>query len=142
MPEGAYTMTVEENKAVMNRIIDEVLNGRNLALTEEVIAPDYVYRGALGKEFHGPEGFKQDIISLITAFPDYHLKVEDMFGEGDMVVSRITGSGTHTGEFMGIAPTGKHFTCFVILIVRIVDGKEVASWSCSDLATVVQQLSI
>lgn len=75
-----------------------------------------------------------------AAFPDLHVTVEDMVAEGDKVVARVTMSGTHKGEFMGIAPTGKQITVGIIEILRIAGGKVVEHWNVVDSLGMMQQL--
>lgn len=83
---GEITMSTEENKAVLRRH-EEAFNNGDLAVADETIAPNYVYHGSGGQEFKGPEGFKQIITMMHTAFPDLHFTIEDMVAEGDKMVS-------------------------------------------------------
>ena len=76
---------------------------------------------------------------LLTAFPDLHLTIEDMFGEGDRVVGRYTYRGTHKGDFMGIPPTGKQVAVTGISIMRVANGKFLEEWINTDL---MQQLGV
>jgi len=82
------------------------------------------------------------LISEANAFPDLHYTIEDMIAEGDKVVVRLTFSGTHRGEFMGVAPTNKRVTTTAIFIQRIVSGKLVEEWSNADLLGFFQQLGV
>ena len=91
-------------------------------------------------EFKGPEGFKQFVTTFITAFPDLHLTIDDMVAEGDKVALRITARGTHQGDFMGIAPTGKQVTAPGIVIQRLTGGKLAEGWLVNDLLTMFQQM--
>ena len=75
-----------------------------------------------------------------TAFPDLHFTVEDQIAEGDMVANRVTARGTHQGEFMGIAPTGKQVTVTGITIDRIAGDKLEESWASWDFLGLMQQL--
>ena len=68
---------------------------------------------------------------LLRIYPDIHLTVEDLIAEGDKVVGRTTVTGTHRGEFMGLAPTGKSITYNEIFIFRFVDGKVAETWAWS-----------
>jgi predicted ester cyclase len=91
-----------------------------------------------------PPGFafmKQLNNMVLAAFPDVHVTVEDLIAEGDKVVCRITVSGTHKGEFMGMPPTGKRFTIQEIRIYRITGGKVVEHWGVVDRMGMMQQLS-
>jgi len=135
-------MSTEENKAKQRRVWEEIFNKGDLSVVPELFAPNYVYHGPVGMEYKGPEGFKQMVTMFHTAFPDMHVTVEDMVAEGDRVVSRYTGRGTHKGDFMGIAPTGKQVAFAGILITRFVGGKELEVWGCSDMLGVMQQLGV
>ena len=135
-------MSTEENKAKQLRVWEEIVNKGNMAVADELFATDYLYHGPVGMEFKGPEGLKQLITMFRNALSDFHVTVEDMFAEGDKVVSRITGRGTHTGELMGIAPTGKKTAVAGLIITRWVDGKEAETWEILDMLGLMQQLGV
>ena len=135
-------MSTEENKAKQLRVWEEIVNKGNMAVADELFATDYLYHGPVGMEFKGPEGLKQLITMFHNALSDFNVTVEDMFAEGDKVVSRITGRGKHTGELMGIAPTGKQTAVPGIIITRWVDGKEVETWEMLDMLGLMQQLGV
>lgn len=111
-------MSLEENKAIVRRFI-EAYNKRNLDLFDDLLAPDYFDHTSKV----GVEGLKQLMNMAFKAFPDFHETIEDIIAEGDKVWARITFTGTHTGEFMGIAPTGKKITTEMVDIFRIFNGK-------------------
>lgn len=134
-------MSIEQNKTIVRRFIEEVISKGNLAVIDELIAPDYIYH-APGMEVSGPDGMKQLFTMLRTAFPNWHETVEDMIAEGDKVVFRVTGNGTHKGEFMGIPPTGKQVTMKGIDIVHIEGGKLVEHWANFDQLSLMQQLGV
>ena len=135
-------MSAKENKAKQGRVWGEVFNKGNLAIIPELFAPNYVYHSPLGMEAKGPEGFKQMVTMLRTAFPDVHVTIDDMVAEGDKVVTRFTFTATSKGEFMGIAPAGKKVTSTGILITRWVGGKEVEAWESLDTLGMMQQLGV
>ena len=135
-------MSTEENKEVERRIVEEVYNNKDMAPTEELIAPNWLYHGTDGQEFRGPEGFKQFVTMGITAFPDCRVTIEDLIAEGDRVVDRFTFRGTHRGDFMGIAPTGKQVEFSGIVICRFEGGKEVEVWEVNDQFGMMQQLGV
>ena len=114
---------LDENKKLYLRLADEVLTKKNLALVDELIAPDF--REHVGSEVRrvGVEGFKAARLRRNAAFPDWKVTVDDIIAEGDKVVARATGQGTHLGEYMGIAPTGRRIKVSWIAIYRIADGK-------------------
>jgi len=111
-------MSFEENKAIVRRFI-EAYNKRNLDVFDDLLAPDYFDHTSQV----GPEGLKQLMNMAFKAFPDFHETIEDIIAEGDKVWVRITFTGTHSGEWMGIAPTGKKITTEMVDIFRIVNGK-------------------
>ena len=79
---------------------------------------------------------------LRAGFPDLHVTVEDIIAEGDKVVGRTTIRGSHTGEFMGMAPTGKQFTIQAIDVMRFAGGKVVEHWGNQDDLGMMQQLGV
>lgn len=132
-------MTIEENKALTRRFYEEVFNQRNLALVNELCSPNHVFHTPTAT-LRGPEEFKQFLSQYITAFPDAHFTVEDLIAEGDKVVSRYTFRGTHKGDMMGIAPTGKQVNITGIVVERIVNGKSEEAWLNFDALGMMQQL--
>lgn len=132
----------EENKAVSRSVIEECFNKGNLALADELYTADYIDHNALPGMPNGPEGFKQTAAMYRAAFPDIHITIEDQLAEGDKVVTRWTGSGTHQGELMGIPPTGKQVTVTGIGIDRIANGKIVEHWEIFDQLGMMQQLGV
>ncbi len=137
-------MSLEENKAIVRRMYEEILNKGNLALADEIIALDaFSHQPAAPPEsLPGPEGVKRVVKMLQSAFPDQHTTIEEMIAEGDKVVMRGTLSGTHKGNFLGIPPTGKHFTMTQIHILRLVDGKVTEHWVNRDDLGMMQQLGV
>jgi steroid delta-isomerase-like uncharacterized protein len=130
----------EENKAVVYRYCEEVVNQRRIDLAEEIFAPDFVNHAAVPGQESGLESLKQFFAMIDAGFPDFQVTVEDLFAEGDKVAVRFTFLGTHEGEFMGIAPTGKRVTMPGIDILRVVDGKIVELWGQEDMLGMMQQL--
>ena len=134
-------MSTEDNKALVRRGFEEGFNQRNLALFDELCAPEIVYHNA-SMTIQGPESYKQYLSMLLTASPDLHITVEDQMAEGDKVVTRYTTRGTHQGPFMGIPPTGKHVTVSGIAIIRIANGMAVEEWANADELGLLQQLGV
>jgi steroid delta-isomerase-like uncharacterized protein len=136
-------MSTEENKALSRRSGEEIFNGGDLDLAEELYAPDYVLHDpSLPKDLHGPEGLKQYAAMTRAAFPDARVTVEDQVAEGDKVVDRWTATGTHTGEFLGIPPTNRRFEISGITISRFPGGKIVEDWYQGDDLGMMQQLGV
>lgn len=132
---------LEENKAIVRRWVKEAINKGNLAVVDEIIASDYVFHSP-GWDASGCEEIKQVITRFRSAFPDVNLTIEDLIAEGDKVVWRWLCRGTHRGEFMGIAPTGKQATWTGIVISRFEDSKMVEGWEDWDALGMMQQLGV
>ncbi len=133
-------MSTEESKAVVRRVIESFGTG-NLDPIDEMIAPDYVgYDPALPEPTRGPEGLKQEVLGYRAAFPDLTVTVEQQTAEGEWVTTRWTASGTHQGDLMGLAPTGKQATITGISLDRVVGGKIVEERTVWDLFGLMQQL--
>ena len=134
-------MTTETSKMI-ERIPLEVLNKGNFGLLDELVATDFVDRSAQPGVPPTLDGFKKSAIALKTAFPDLHYTIDDSIEGGDRIVHRLTASGTMTGEFMGIAPTGKRSTWTEIHIGRVANGRLVEHWSLVDQLGMLVQLGI
>jgi len=133
-------MSTTENSALVRRFITEIFNQGNLEVAEEILAPDYMHHDPTTGQFgSGIEGFKQ-MISLYRQAFDLHIVLEDQIAAEDKVVDRWTGHGTHQGEFMGMAPTGRKITATGISIHRIEDGKIAETWNNYDALGIFQQL--
>lgn len=135
-------MGLEENKAIAQRFA-QVWNRGGTEVIDELAAPDLVVSyPLLPEELHGPEAFKQFIVSLYTAFPDIGLRIDDLIAEGDKVVGRWTIWGTHHGDLPGLPATGKRAEWSGITIYRIVDGKVVEERGEEDALGALQQLGV
>ncbi len=130
----------EQNKRIYQRLADEVLNRKNLAVVDELLAADFAEHAGGQRRQVGTEGFKAARRRRNAAFPDWSVSIEDLIAEGDKVVVRATGRGTHTGEFMGIAPTGKHISVTWIAIYRVANGKLAEHWQNIDDLGLMKQL--
>ena len=118
----------EENKDIVRRVYAEIVESGNMGVADDLLAPDYANRSPMPGEPPGREGEKERVGLTRAAFPDATLTIEDMIAEGDRVAVRRTFRGTHKGEFMGIAPTGKQVAISGISIFRIAEGKVVEGW--------------
>ena len=130
-------MSLEENKAKVRKVI-EAINVQNLDFLDSLTAPDYFdHTHQLNRE-----GVKQFMNMIFEAFPDWHETIEDIVAEGDKVWIRAKATGTHTGEYRGLAPTGKKITAMGVNIYRIVNGKFVEGWAVEDWLDFLQQLRV
>lgn len=135
-------MSAEENKTLYRRWFEEVVNGGNLDLADRLLAPDYVlYFPGVPGPIDG-EGHKQLVMMFRNAFPDWHESVDDVIAEGDRVVIRVTGSGTHQGEFQGIPPTSRQVTATGVGIGRIENGRIAEAWAAYDALGMMRQLGV
>jgi len=121
------SLSTEETKAVSNRVAEAISRG-DLDALDELMAPD------IAREF------KEGIAEVRRAFPDYHGTNEIQIAEGNMVANRFVFYGTHQGEFMGIAPTGREVRFTGLVIDRVVDGKIVENWIEGDLEDLLRQV--
>ena len=121
-------MTIQKNKDLILRYVEEVYNKQDLEAYLEFVAGDDVESGA------------DHLQQFFTAFPDTHCTVLDLFGEGDKVVGRLRINGTNKGPFAGQPPTGKKIQFDSIRIYRIADNKIVESWAMQDRLGLMEQL--
>ena len=136
---------VAANKALFKRFHDAANTGDIELLAnaiDELVAPDAVVRTPLPIDVTGAEALKQIWAMLFTIYPDIHLTVEDVIAEGDKVVARNTVTGTHRGEFMGVAATGKSVTYNEIFIFRFADGRVVETWGVVDVLAQMKQIGV
>ena len=124
----------EENKTLMRRFYEEVFNKGNLAVVDELTAPAFVDHDPSPGQAPGIAGFKQMVTAMRTAFPDMRVTVEQMLAEGDKVAAHLSFRGTHTGDFMGMAPSGKEVMAKVSDIIRLAGGKAVERWGVEDMS--------
>ena len=139
--------TAEEtaNKAAFQRFHEAANTGdvEFLAKTiDEFVAPDAVIRTPLPIDATGAELLKQVWAMLFRVYPDLHLSVDDVIAEGDKIVARNTVTGTHQGEFMGVAPTGKSVTYNEVFIFRFADGRVVETWGVVDVYAQMKQIGV
>lgn len=122
-------MSAEENKAVVRREQQELWNHTgNLDAAEELFAADQA------------EAAKQEAADFRRGFPDVISTIEDLIGEGDMVVARWRSRATHRGDYMGTPPSGKEVQFMGISVYRIEEGKIAESWTVEDQFGLMQQI--
>jgi predicted ester cyclase len=127
-------VSIDENKMLAQRYFEELVNERNPALASEIVVAQH------------SEDIQRLIIRLYTAFPDFHIAIEDQIAERDRVVTRFTASGTHLGVWqspLGMhQPTGKRFEHEGIRIFRVIDGRLAETWGGADTLSQLQQLGV
>ncbi|MGE0132548.1 MAG: ester cyclase [Blastocatellales bacterium] len=133
----------EANKyqSVVNRVIEEFWNQGKLAVADELFAADYVRHDPATSDIAGGvDGARAVCARFRTGFPNLSLTVADLLADGDKAIVRWSASGTHQGELMGIAPTGKKFDVTGITIFRFADSKVAEEWVNWDTLGMMQQL--
>jgi len=130
-------MSVEQNKATLKRMYDEVWNKGNWSIVPEVVSPDYQHGN-----YKGPEGWKQLVSSMRTAFPDLHDSIDQVIGEGDWLAYRVSNTGTFKAKYGDMEPTGKKLKMTQILFSQFKDSKLVATVALSDTLALYQSLGI
>jgi steroid delta-isomerase-like uncharacterized protein len=134
--------TTADNISSLKRWYREVWREARNETIYELLAPNAVLKGQRGSGvvIRGPEEFAKFADQIRSAFPDTDLVVEDAFAVGDKVVARWSATMTHTGDGIGIAPTGRRVTVTGITIARFVDGKIVEGWDNWDQLAMLEQL--
>ena len=136
-------MSVEDdNKAVLQRIYDEVFNAGKIEVIDEIVSPDVVEHEEMPGLSADREGVKQFMRAIREAFPDLHVAPQDVIASGDRVVARIRLTGTQRGEFAGIPPTNKPVDVETIDIVRFEGGRIAEHWGITDQLRMMQQLGV
>ena len=132
-------MTTDDNKALVHRCYDEVINQKKLAALDQFVSPNAVNHTVPAGLPQGPSQF----LGLhLNAFPDAKATVEDLLADGDKVIARVSFRGTQQAAFGSINPRGKPITVMAINIFRIANGKMVEHWGLADRISALQQLGV
>jgi steroid delta-isomerase-like uncharacterized protein len=129
-------------KELCRRFYEDVVNGEDYDLIDELVAPDVVDHEEFPGIPEGREGVREFFKLMRAAFPDMRVSVEQVFGEGELAAVRTRTTGTHRGEFMGVPATDQSVDFEGIDIVRVVDGRAVEHWGLTDTMTMMQQLGV
>jgi steroid delta-isomerase-like uncharacterized protein len=133
-------MSIEVNKAIVRRFVDEILNKHDWDVSDEIVAPDYVRHMPSGQDIHGSEGLKAQVEQANEEWTDLTFIAEDMIAEEDRVAVRFLSRPTHSRTAFGIPPTGKQLTYTGVVIYRVADGKIVEDWVEHDMLGLLQQM--
>ncbi len=134
-------MAIEESKQLIRRFYTEVVNGGDYSNLDGFVAPDYVDHNA-AEGSRGPEVVRTHLEAIRSTLPDFTVQIEGVFAEGDHVITRVTGRGTHLGEWMGIKPTGREVRLKGINIDRIKSGRIVEHWGEADTVGMLIQMGV
>jgi len=136
-PDGSAA-TLERNKAVAMRVFNEIFNQRNLAVADEIYAPDFINHG-----LHRNISLQEDQAAArgeVKAFPDLRMTADLVVAEGDFVTVMWTFRGTHTAFGYGLPPTGARVELRGITIWRVVDGKLHDEWTSFNMLSAYLQV--
>ena len=135
-------MASQDSKDLVRRYFAEVWDRGDLDAIDRLFSPDFVRHGPAleGGDLRGLEGMKQLVRMYRGSFPDLEVPIEEQLAEGDVVVTRWTARGTHQGDLMGTAPTGRRATVPGVLIDRVAGGRIAEEWASYDALSMLQQL--
>jgi steroid delta-isomerase-like uncharacterized protein len=129
----------EQNKTLARRWFEDLFSRGDLDAAEEILSAEFLDHLPREEE-RGIEELKDYVSVYRTAFPDIEGTVEEIVAEADKVVVRWKSHGTHQGEFMGVAPTGRHVTFSGMRLFRIAENKIAESWVNIDERGLQEQL--
>ena len=135
-------MASQDNKAIVARFYDEVLNQRKVGVLDELAIEDYVEHDPFPGQGNGRADLKARVQALQSAFDPLRFTVEDVIAEGDKVVVRWKNAGTHSGTFMGIPATKKAFSVAGIDVHLVRDGRIAEHWHVVDQLAQMQQMGL
>lgn len=134
---------LEENKQIVRRLHEEAWNEGNMDTVDELLTKNYVeHNPSVPDQIRGPEAYKGNVSAFRDAFSGFEIVAEDVIAEGNIVVYRHTGRGTHDGEFMGIEPTGNSFEVSGVVLHRIEVGQIAEAWVYVDVLGLLAQLGV
>ena len=127
---------------VVRTWFNEVWNQGRAEGIDRMLAADAVAHGLPGGPMRGPQAFRTIFTTFRGAFPDIHITVERTVTESDVVAAYCRVTGTHTGDSLGVPPTGKRVDFHGMTILRVGDGMIREGWNCFDFLTMYQQLGV
>lgn len=134
---------LDRNKQTIIRYFEEVWNHGKLEVLDELLSPGYInHSPGMPNPEPGPSGLKPIVSAIRIAFPDLKYTVKNMVVSQDQVAVHVLMTGTHTGNFFGIAPTGKKIEVSQMQIERIEHGKMVEHWRVTDDLSLMKQLGV
>lgn len=133
--------SIDEMKRIARRTWEEIFPALDDVALAEVVAPDFVERGGQGEE-PGVEGVRRRMHWLASAFSDQRWEIHDVVAENDLVAVHATHHARHTGDLMGIPPTGREVAYAYVHFLRFRDGKAIEHWSVRDDMMLMRQLGV
>jgi steroid delta-isomerase-like uncharacterized protein len=135
-------MTKQANLDATTRWGAEVASAGNYDVLDEILASNFIDHDPAPDQGSGIEGLKGFFQTMRTAFPDLKAEPVEVVGTDTHVAMRYTISGTHEGEFQGVAPTGKRFKVSALQLARFEDGRCIERWGSTDELGMMKQLGI
>lgn len=129
-------------KELVERFYADVWNQADEAVAREILDEDFAFRGSLGPEHHGPDGFIDYMRSVHRALVDYTCIIDDLVTADGRAATRMTFRGVHRGPFFGIAPTGKEISWSGAAFFHMSDERITKLWVLGDVDNLKQQLGI
>ena len=126
---------------IVRRFYDEIWNRGNLAAIPDICDRDMAFRGSLGEEKRGHEGFADYVKFVRGALDEYRCHIEETVTEGNRVFAKMLFVGVHRGEFLGRAPTGKTLKWAGAALFKIRENRIAELWVLGDLHGLIRQLS-
>jgi steroid delta-isomerase-like uncharacterized protein len=134
-------MTDRTNRQLIERFYGQVWNQWDADAAREILSPDIVFRGSLGVDVRGHDGFLGYVELIRAAFPDFHNRIEEIISEGTHAAARLTYSGTHKGMLFGTAATGRAITYAGAAFFQFSDGKIDEIWVLGDRMALMEQIN-
>jgi len=134
-------MSAEQNKTVIKKLFDEIMNARKFDAIKDVISSNFTHHGIPNAK-GGPDGFREVMEQFTSAFPDMKINLEHIIADGDMVATRGHWTGTNNGSFMGMPATNKKVNVQFIDVWKLKDGKCQENWVQMDMMGMMQQIGM
>jgi predicted ester cyclase len=135
-------VSIEHSKQLIHRFYTEVVGTGDYSNLDSFVAADYVDHNAAEQNGRGPHVVRARLEAIRMTLPDFTIQIEDIFAEGDHVITRVTGRGTHLGEWMGIKPTGREVRLKGINIDRVDRGRIAEHWGEADTIGMLAQMGV
>ncbi len=132
----------DPNIALIRRFYEQLWNRWDTAVADEILAPDLRFRGSLGTTIEGLPAFMRYMERVRRAFPDWHNSIDEVIAADERVVARMTWTGTHRGEFLGLPATGRLVTYVGAAIFRVREGRIQEGWVVGDTQELWRALGI
>ena len=133
-------MTTDRNKKLIERFYNVMWNGWDMATARQILTEDIEFRGSIGLTRTGHDGFIEYMNIIRAAFPDFHNAIEAIVAEGEHAAARLTYTGTHQGELLGIAATDEKVSYAGAAFFTFRDGRISEIWGLGDALSLMRQI--